>query len=188
MKNKYLLALVIIGTMFTACDDDDDNPPPPAMDNEEEVITTLNYTLISAGGDTVVFSFRDLDGDGGNAPVIMEGTLDTNTTYSGSVQLWNETETPAEDITIEIRDEDDEHQFFYTPAGNNVTFSYADMDENNLPVGLLTTVTTAGTGSSTVTITLRHEPDKTAMGVSSGDITNAGGETDIEVNFTFAVQ
>ena len=38
------------------------------------------------------------------------------------------------------------------------------------------------------TITLRHEPAKTATGVSGGDITNAGGETDIEVVFDVTVE
>ena len=33
-------------------------------------------------------------------------------TYSGTMTLLNESETPAEDITIEIQEEDDEHQFF----------------------------------------------------------------------------
>ncbi|HBK71516.1 MAG TPA: type 1 periplasmic binding fold superfamily protein, partial [Flavobacteriaceae bacterium] len=35
---------------------------------------------------------------------------------------------------------------------------------------------------------LRHEPNKSASGVSDGDITNAGGETDIEVIFNITVQ
>ena len=35
---------------------------------------------------------------------------------------------------------------------------------------------------------LRHEPDKSAAGVSSGDITNAGGETDIEVSFNVIIE
>jgi len=39
-----------------------------------------------------------------------------------------------------------------------------------------------------VTITLRHEPAKDATGVSDGDITNAGGETDISVNFPVEIQ
>ena len=37
-------------------------------------------------------------------------------------------------------------------------------------------------GHGQFTVTLRHEPDKSAQGVSAGDITNAGGETDIEVS------
>ena len=43
-------------------------------------------------------------------------------------------------------------------------------------------------GSGTITVTLRHEPNKDAAGVSSGDIANAGGETDIEVTFNVEIQ
>ena len=39
--------------------------------------------------------------------------------------------------------------------------------------------------SATMTVILRHEPNKAGAGVSDGDITNAGGETDIEVTFPF---
>jgi hypothetical protein len=35
---------------------------------------------------------------------------------------------------------------------------------------------------------LIHEPVKDAGGVSSGDITNAGGETDAEATFVVGVQ
>jgi len=49
----------------------------------------------------------------------------------------------------------------------------------------MTTATDPGEGG--LRITLRHEPNKTAAGVQNGDITNAGGETDIEVTFTFEV-
>ena len=65
---------------------------------------------------------------------------------------------------------------------------YMDMDGNGNPIGLTTTVTTASAGSGAITITLRHEPDKTAAGVAGGDISNAGGETDIEVTFQVNVQ
>jgi hypothetical protein len=39
-----------------------------------------------------------------------------------------------------------------------------------------------------VVVTLRHEPDKGAAGVSGGDITNAGGDTDIEVTFPVVIE
>ena len=39
--------------------------------------------------------------------------------------------------------------------------------------------------SASMTVILRHEADKAGAGVSDSDITNAGGETDIEVTFPF---
>ena len=38
-----------------------------------------------------------------------------------------------------------------------------------------------------LTIILRHDLDKNGAGVSSGNIANAGGETDIEVVFPIQV-
>ncbi|MCB0763865.1 MAG: type 1 periplasmic binding fold superfamily protein, partial [Flavobacteriales bacterium] len=65
---------------------------------------------------------------------------------------------------------------------------YDDMDANMLPIGLESMWTIGAASNGTVIVTLRHEPDKTATGVSSGDITNAGGETDIEVTFPLVIE
>lgn len=182
MKTIKILALVLItGLTLASCSNDDDNPDPV---NEEEVITTLTATL-TGGGSTVTMSFQDLDGDGPGTPTInVSGPLSANTTYSGSLDLLNETETPAESITAEIEEEDDEHQFFFSSTGSVGTFAYTDMDGDGNPVGLTFSLTTGDATTGTVTIILRHEPMKDASGVSDGDITNAGGETDISVTFT----
>jgi len=180
MKHHFkLLFLFALSFAFVSCSDDD--APPP---NEEELITTLNATLTPMGGGTAVtFSFQDLDGDGGNAPIITVGDLAASTTYNVSLELLNESETPAEDITLEIDEEDLEHQFFFDVSGANLTVAYTDMDPSGNPVGLTSDWTTGAASAGTITITLRHEPAKDATGVSGGDITNAGGETDIEVTF-----
>ena len=34
---------------------------------------------------------------------------------------------------------------------------------------------------------LKHEPNKSAAGVAGGDVTNAGGETDAEMEFPITV-
>lgn len=185
---KNLSILFISAIVFTACSNDDDTPEPV---NEEEVITTLTATLTPAtgGGNVITLQTRDLDGDGPNAPVITGGTLAANTTYNASLELLNETESPAESINEEIEEEDDEHQFFYQVTNSLATFTYEDMDGDSNPIGLEFTVTTgATTGTGTITITLRHEPSKGASGVSDGDITNAGGETDIQAVFPITVQ
>ena len=80
------------------------------------------------------------------------------------------------------------HQFFYQVTVNGLDVAYDDMDDDGNPIGLLTTLTTNGVGAGTMTVVLRHEPDKNAVGVSTGNIANAGGETDIEVTFDVDVQ
>ena len=80
-----------IALALFACKDDDENEPvTPIIPNEEEVITTVRYTLTPQGGGTAsVFSFQDLDGDGGNAPVITADSLDANVTYTGAIEFIN---------------------------------------------------------------------------------------------------
>lgn len=184
-KNVLLTALVLsVSLLFTACDKDD-----PVIPNEEELITTLNYTLTSTDGvESITLSFNDLDGDGGNEPIIIGGTLTANQTYAGELELLNKAETPEESISEEIEEEDEEHQFFFQSTVSNLSITYNDQDADGNPVGLRTTLTTGDATSGTITIILRHEPVKSASGVSDGDITNAGGETDIEVTFQIDVQ
>lgn len=171
----------------TSCDPDE--PDEPMIPNEEELITTLKFTLTPEGGGTaVVLNFQDLDGEGGNAAINTGGTLDANTTYEGSLELLNEIEDPAEDITEEVEEEALEHQFFFETSIAGLAIAYDDMDSDGNPVGLATIVTTADAGSGTISVTLKHEPEKDEPGVSDGDITNAGGETDIAVTFNVEVQ
>ena len=185
---KNTLFIILTTVVFSACSNDDDNPIPV---NEEEVITTLTASLTPVGGGaTITLKTQDLDGDGPNAPVItVSSPLSTNTTYNASLELLNETESPAESINEEIEEEDEEHQFFFQATNDIATFSYSDLDSDGNPLGLEFTVTTAATaGSGDITITLRHEPSKSASGVSDGDITNAGGETDIQAIFPVTLQ
>ncbi len=183
-KFQFLFLAVAV-LSFVACDDDD-----TVVEPEEELITTATVTLTpQGGGTTVVLNWVDLDGDGGNAPVITGGTLAANTTYTGDIQVLNESETPSEDITEEIMDEDEEHQFFFSAAaGLNVTTAYTDADADNNPIGLAFTLTTGDASSGDFTVTLRHEPDKGAAGVKDGDITNAGGSTDVEAAYPVTIQ
>ena len=184
-KINLLLAMGVCSMLFiTSCKKDD-----PIIENEEELITTLIYTLNpEAGGAPVVLSFQDLDGDGAITPIITGGTLAANTSYNGSLQLLNESVNPAEDITVEVQEEAEEHQFFFQNNVSGLSIAYTDEDENGHPIGLSSKITTTGSGSGTITVTLRHEPIKTAAGVSNVYITSAGGETDIEVTFNVVVQ
>ena len=115
MKNnpfKYLIfAFAIVVISLNACKKDD----LPDVE-EEELITTisLTFTNINSPSDVRTVTWRDLDGDGGNAPIITPLTLQPNAVYNVSVtSLLNETETPAEDVKEEVEEEKDEHLFVY---------------------------------------------------------------------------
>ena len=176
-----ILLMLLCGN--TACEKAD-----PFIPNEEELITTFKYTLSANGVPPIVLSFIDLDGDGGNAPIINGGVLEGNTTYTGILDLLNEAGNPAESITEEIEEEKEDHQFFFTIDGLDVSVQYNDLDANQQPVGLTTLLTTGNKGTGNLTITLRHEADKNAVGVVGGLLENAGGETDIEVTFPITIQ
>jgi hypothetical protein len=140
------------------------------------------------GGDVVSLVFSDPDGDGAIAPTITGATLAANTVYNAVITLLNESVSPAEDITEEVEAEQEEHQFFFSTSGSlNLTVSYADQDADGNPLGLLTTCTSGASSSGDLTVILRHEPNKNAEGVKDGDLTNAGGETDIEVTFPITI-
>ena len=187
MKNTLLtLALLFSALLFLgSCGDDD----PVEPENEEEVITTVNLTFTPTSGTAVTMTYKDEDGeDGPAAPTVTGGTLAANSTYTLAVELLNETENPAEDVTEEIEEEDLDHQFFFTVSSAlNMTVAYADQDSQGNPIGLSNTITTGDASTGTLTVVLRHEPDKSATGVSGGDATNAGGETDIETNPAFPI-
>ncbi len=185
MKNLFspVLWSVIAVLCFTACDKDD-----PDIENEGELITDLRYTLTPAGGgDAVVLSFSDPDGDDGDDPIYMHGDLAANTSYAGSISMDGLEDGVALDIGAEVEEEALAHQMFFDSNVSGLNVAYADLDSGGNPLGLETTLTTGAAGSGTLTITLRHEPAKDGEGVSGGDITNAGGETDIEVVFNVNV-
>jgi hypothetical protein len=190
LLNKLQAPVLLLTMIFVvSCDNDDDAPPPPI--NEEEVITTLKVTLAPQGGGSPVFlQTRDLDGDGPDAPVVtVSGPLMSGVVYDGTIEVLNETEIPAENITEEIEEEDEEHQFFYLVGGAlDLDTDYSDMDGNGNPIGLAFTATAGAASNGIFTVVLRHEPDKDADGVSEGEIANAGGETDIEQDFSLEIQ
>lgn len=186
--SRFAFGLLLSGPLLlAACKKDKEDPKPENQDNE--LITTLRYTLTPVGGGTPVFvQFRDADGDGGAAPVITSTsadgklTLRKGLTYNGRLLVLDESKTPADTVSNEVKEEADEHLFVFAPtpaALLNVTIT--DRDANSLPLGLETSVQTqTAAGSGNLQITLRHQP-----GVKNG--TAAPGDTDIEVTFPVVI-
>lgn len=184
MKILKIVALALFtGVFFTACSNDD----IPAPVNEEEVITTLTATLTpDGGGNAIILKKFDFDGDGPNVPeVTVSGNLTAGATYTGNVVLLNQSVNPAENITEEVAEESNEHQFFYTSDANlDVTTEYGDTDDNGNPLGIDFTLLAGEASSGTLTITLRHEPKKP----NNGTLADAAGETDAEATFNVTVE
>jgi hypothetical protein len=182
-KIKFLFMSALSLALFSACSNDDD--PDPV--NEEEVITTMTVTMVPVGaGETVVLQTRDLDGDGPTPPVVtVSGPLNSGTTYESFIVLLNETETPPENVTEEVEEEDDEHQFFFGISGGlDATTSYLNFDGDGNPLGTQFSLVTGGVSTGNLTITLRHEPNKP----NDGTLADAGGETDIAQAFNLTIE
>lgn len=203
MRFTKLCTALSLGALalVTACDDEGHSH------NEGEVITSVVLTFTPAGGGaTITATFNDPDGDGGAAPTVDPISLARGVTYNTAVRFENRLETPAEDITLEVADESDEHQVFFTgtavsgpasaQAGAALTHAYADTDVNGLPIGLASTFVAANAGSGTLVVTLRHLPPvnatavktaTTATTVRDSGFSAIGGENDANVTFQVTV-
>jgi hypothetical protein len=186
MKKNVLFSAVLLFSVvvLNSCKKD------PVVDpNEGELITTVRLKLsntLSGSAVPLIFEFKDLDGEGGAAPVKFDDiVLQKNIPYICEVTVLNESVSPADDITKEIKAEANDHQFYYVPSNPSLlSVSNYDTDTQGLPLGLSSFwVTGINPGSGTVKIVLKHKPGTKA----ANDIITKG-ETDIELDFKLIVQ
>lgn len=150
MKNKITTGLIlslISLTSLHSCKKSDDASHPHDHASQEQITTLILRGVNTANPtDTNFFisaKWEDLDGDGGNAPVIDSLILDTGITYSINMLLLDKTKTPYDTVSKEILERGNIHQFFYTPSSTllgKVIVERLDKDNNNpaLPIGLQT--------------------------------------------------
>lgn len=180
LTNGLLLMAIVL---FSRCETE-----TPVAENEEELITTLEMTFSPiAGGEDVIFSIYDEDGDGATPPVYTNATLAANTDYSVTIEVRNDIDN--ENITTEVEEEGLDHQFFFeTSVSLSLDFAYDDADANGDPIGINSFFYAGDASTGTMTVSLRHEADKAAEGAINGDPTNAGGETDIQATFDVVIE
>ena len=183
LLKPYLALLVMCSFIFTATSCGDDDPEPEEED--QELITTLKITLEPEGkSQTVVVTFSDPDGAGGNPPTVNAISLDANTTYNATVTLFDESKTPAQELTGEVETEGHEHELFFEALDNlNLAVTKTDLDKNNRPIGLKARVVTSGASTGKLRITLKHQP---GLKGNTSDISK--GETDVQATFDVIVQ
>ncbi len=199
-RNLRQMAILFAAITIASCSNDDN---APEEENEEEVITdvTLVFTNEADPNDVVRASAEDPDGEGVQELVVQdEITLSVDTQYTLTFEIFNNLETPGEDIGEEIEDEDDEHQIFFSftndafdsPMGNgNIDtasdpINYNDQDDNMNPVGLSTTWTTpaiATTTGGTFVVRLQHQPDLKSDTTGASD-----GDSDFNLTFVLNIQ
>jgi hypothetical protein len=177
----------------------------PTREDVPELITKATITFTpSASGTPVTVTATDPDNVGAQ-DIQVEGQINLvrGTTYVLSIQLVNGLYEPAQpgyDVTKQIEEEADEHQFFFAwneglfsdPSGNgnidnrNDPLNYgSSIDKSGRPVGLTTTWTTANTassGSNAFRILLKHQPQ-----IKSATSTSSDGESDLDLTFVINV-
>lgn len=178
MKHVHLFAVILLsGLVITSCKKKDDHS------DEEENITTMRVILTPvSGGTPQTFTWKDVDGPGGNAPVIDQINLAPTFAYQCTLQFLDESKSPAEDKTGEIVAEADDHQVYFEPTGN-LTVNNLNNDGRGLPLGTSSAWLSGAAGTGSIKITLKHKPGQKA----SGDPVTKG-ETDIEVTMPVRIQ
>lgn len=182
MKNKtikFFSLLAFAGLVFTMTGCDEEEVTEPDVENEEELITSVELTFTNAAdaNDVNTFKFADPDGEGGEAPTQFDTIfLSANTTYALAVKFLDESDAnDVEDITEEVKEEDDEHLVCYSVHGGT-TVTITDQDGGGLDLGLMADIVTSDAGDGHLTVSLKHQPD---VKDGSCDV----GETDVEVRF-----
>ncbi len=185
MKRCYLPVLVAVffAVALSSCKKEKEGEE----DNENELITTVKLSF-TYGGEAVkqVFTWRDLDGEGGNAPVIEDIVLERGKTYFVTLDLLDETKTPADDITAEVREEADAHRVYYTVSGSaGLLIDNLDKDDEGISLGTIAQWTATQSGTGSVRIVLRHYP---SGGKEESDpMTSSKSSTDVDVSFNLVI-
>lgn len=149
--------------------------------DEGETITTIKITLKKAGMADAVYTWKDLDGNGGNNPTLPDTIqLSSDSSYISSIAFLNESGSEVENITEEVKTEGKDHYICYTANPNLVTVTHTDSD-GSYSIGIESIWKATAKGTSSMRIVLRHQP-----GTKNG--TCDPGEADVDVEFPIIVK
>lgn len=201
IKNHSFIHIFILSVVLSGCGGNE-----PQREDVPEMITKVTLTFTPVSGSPVIVTATDPDGEGIQG-IKTDGTiaLAKSTTYVLTISLVNTLAAPTDDaydITMEVREEGDEHMFFFSwtgnafdqPAGNGnidvrsdlVDYSGAEdsKDSGGLPLGLTTTWKSAGiaTSGASFRVMLKHQPQLKSLISTSTD-----GETDLDISFPLTV-
>jgi hypothetical protein len=200
MKNSNMkLPLLLLAVLFAFSSCTSDNPLP---ENEEELITdvSLIFTEVDGNGNPIgtPIEFTASDSEGlelGSNPGIEVVSLTVGKRYLLTIEIFNSVEN--ENITEEIMEEADEHQFYFlgtafapSSIGSPVlTYTYDDEDDDGNPIGLRGFVQVSSApafNNAQFRLVLRHDLNKNFPGANNPNWENfvqAGGETDLDITF-----
>jgi hypothetical protein len=146
IKTTIIIAFISL-TLLGSCKKSEDAKVPIDNTPQEQITTVLlrgyNKNNPADSNYFIAVKWEDLDGNGGNAPIIDSLLLDTGITYSMNLVLLDKTKTPVDTISNEVLERGSIHQLFYTPSSSllaKVIVERLDKDNNSpaLPIGLQT--------------------------------------------------
>ena len=180
-----LLAALVMVAVWSSCKKSEKDVQAPLPD--AETITTVQLKAVNVADSTDTVSAKWVQLVPSN-PLSVDTSqahlrLKKNANYTVNVYFLDETKTPADDITTEVRERANYHLVCFTPAsGLNLTVNATDHDTHTpaLPVGLINLATTAGASAGNLNVTLHHQPD-----LKTGDCSL--GSADANVNFSVTI-
>ncbi len=181
--SKALWTAFVVSLLISSCKHDEENVTPT---DDNEAITTAILSLTNTANTQEIVT-ATLDNLTAQVPDVSKSTLNlkANTTYSGTVQLYDKTQTPTLDATTEIREKANEHLFVYTPSVTSLlTVTITDHDSNPAPgpypIGLTYTLKAGAVATGKLKVQLRHQPN-----AKNG--TTTPGTDDLNVDFPVVI-
>ena len=181
---KYLPILCAV-LLFTSCKKDE---LEPTDDNELVTRVQLTFTDVTSKA-SLTYTFQDKDGDPNTAPEKFDKiVLKKGATYTLSVGVYDDTKSPAEDISEEIEEESDVHLFVFktTPVGL-LSHKIKDLDKKGLGIGLKSEVKSQfAAGNGKFQLILKHQPPVNGKATKNGS--EEAGSTDLDVEFPVSIK
>ena len=168
----FFLTTMTLSLLLLACE----KAPKPdaAPKNEAELITTVVLHFKDSLMSTQTFRWSDLDGPGGQDPLIDTIKLQALKAYDLSLDFLDESKTPTDTITNEIEAEGTNHLIYFESVMSQLFIQTKDKDANGLALGLKSYWQILGPGTGQVRVVLKHQ-----VGIKNGDPNL--GETDTEI-------
>jgi len=206
-----IIALVIFSLAYSSCNKEEKNVTPAPPGNEFLTTVELKLQNTADPNDIVTAIWKQLDPTETDPPDTSLALLNlkAGSTYNGQIVILDETQTPPETVSDEIKERENYHLFFFQPtpispanlvisktspyipgtatttAGPylNLSVTRTDEDTNKPPlqVGLTDQFVTGDASTGWLRVVLRHQPN-----VKDG--TYSPGSSDLDINFKVKIK
>lgn len=174
--------------LASSCKKKEQQVTPPVPENEYLTTVKIRFQNTANAADTVWAIWKDLTPDDQNPPDTSKAVINLKkqSTYHARVRFYDETKSPAEDLTTEVIERSNFHSYWFFKSGAvspHLTITATDYDTNNPPLvlGLENNFVTDSVASSgRLRGVLKHQPN-------GKDGTFAPGTTDSDVYFSISI-